>query len=90
MAQDILIGFLTSIPIWTILLFFLNRNIKNRDKFEENITEDMEDLKTVLARLDKAIALMRKDLERDLDLTRMVTNLSEKVDAMGRECHEKA
>ncbi len=67
-----LVSFALNIPVWGVLLFFLYRTIRNRDSFEAEV-------KIMITKLDKSIAVMGKDIENAVALSKAVSDMSERI-----------
>lgn len=79
MTSEIIVGLLSSVPLWGLLLFFLYRTIKGRDAFERSVTKELERIKETLNGLDKAIALLAKDMSHATNLGKSVSDLNDRV-----------
>lgn len=53
----------SSIPIWSILLFYVYRSIKNRDSFEERIASTLRKFNGTMHSHTTALALLKNELE---------------------------
>lgn len=79
MKQEIIIALYSSIPVWVIIGYLLLRTIKKRDQFENDCMKRFKEIQTILTILDKNIAIMSKDMEHAVNLTKTVGDLTERV-----------
>jgi phage-related minor tail protein len=79
MNNEVVVGLVSSVPVSGLLLFFLYRHIKKRDAFEKKAEDFFVEMKGAFGSLDKALAVMAKDIEHAINLSKTVGDLTERV-----------
>lgn len=61
--NGILPTLIASIPVWVILLYFLQRSVKNRDNFERDVIKSFKRLQDTSSSQSTSLALLKKDID---------------------------